>query len=177
MVKNKFMVVVSLCAIVAFGLWRGLRTDPHLINSPLIGKPVPAFFLSTLQNPNDILSRDIFKGHVTLLNVFASWCGACRYEHSVLMEIAKQYHMKIIGLNYRDSRQAALKWITNSGNPYQDIIFDPKGSLVIDLGVYGTPETFVIDSKGIIRYKYTGPIDMDTWNNDLYPLIQKLEHA
>jgi len=177
MFKNKFVITLVVFALIVLGLWRGLKINSHVIESPLIGKRVPIFYLPSVYDKHALLSRKIFQGRVTLLNVFATWCYACRIEHSMLMRLSKQNHIRIIGLDYHDVRENALQWIQQNGNPYETIIFDPQGRLAINLGVYGTPETFIIDRKGIIRYKYTGSINMVAWKRDLYPIIKKLNDA
>jgi len=116
-------------------------------------------------------------GHIALLNVWATWCISCRAEHSVLMHAAQTENVTIYGLDYKDSRPEALQWIKHYGNPYKAIIFDPKGTLAMELGVYGTPETFLIDKNGIIQYKYIGPVSPEAWSNDLLPKIKQLQRS
>ena len=156
-----------------FALWRGLKTDPHLVNSPLIGKEVPQFHLTQLTNSQKTVTRQIFYGHISLLNVFATWCYVCRTEHPMLMKMTNVYHVRIIGLDYKDSRAKALAWLKSKGDPYQDAIYDPYAKLGINLGVYGTPETFIIDKKGIIRYKYVGAISPRSWKYRIKPVLHK----
>ncbi len=153
---------LGLFLLIVILLWRGLGLHPNLIPSPLINKPVPT-------------SRSVFLGQVTLLNVFASWCEACAEEQGFLNQLAKNNKVRIIGFNYKDTPLKAKAWLKQYGNPYQNIMVDSKGETAIDWGIYGTPETFVIDKKGIIRYKVLGAISPDLWEETLGPLILKLE--
>lgn len=159
-------------------LWRGLNHDPHAIPIPpsLINHPVPKFTAATLLDANKTVNQTILKNHlITMLNVFASWCTSCQVEHPILMDINRSHTVNLVGLNYKDQRNDVLPWLKKLGNPYQTIIYDPQGQLGINLGVYGTPETFIIDSQGIIRYKYIGPITPDIWQQELLPLITSLQ--
>ena len=156
-------------------LWKGLHKDPHQLPSALIDKPIPAFQYPSLLESNQFINEHALIGQVTLLNVWASWCLACRTEHPMLMEMAKNTRILIYGLNYKDERYAALTWLKDFGNPYKAVIFDHAGSLAINLGVYGAPETFVIDSHGIIRYKYVGIITPAVWQKQIEPEIRKWE--
>ena len=161
--------------VIVFFLWRGLEQDPHQIPSPLIDHPVPAFSVPSLLKPKQTLSQKDLQGHVILLNVFASWCVSCAAEHPVLMDIHQSKKVILVGLNYKDERAAALKWLKQKGNPYQFIIDDSQGNVGLNLGVYGTPETFVIDKSGVIRYKFLGPMSPETWRDDILPQIEKLQ--
>ncbi len=154
-------------------LWRGLTLHPAQIPSPLINKPAPQYRLPNLLNKKMMTERDLI-GHVTLLNVWASWCEACAEEQSTLVAISQNKNFQIIGLDYKDNLADAKKWLQQYGNPYEVIAVDQTGNSAIDWGVYGTPETFVIDKKGIIRYKYIGPISMEVWEDTLRPVIEKL---
>jgi cytochrome c biogenesis protein CcmG/thiol:disulfide interchange protein DsbE len=157
-------------------LWRGLYRDPRSIPSPFINKPSPEFHAESLLDPSATLSQQNFKGQVTLLNVFATWCVACQAEHSVWMEARQDLnHAQIIGLNYKDQRDKALSWLKDYGNPYQQIISDPYGNIAIDFGVYGTPETILIDKQGIIRYKFIGAVSLNDWKQVLAPQVKKWE--
>ncbi len=163
-----FIVLVILLAI-------GLTRDPKKIPSPLIGKPAPQFSLPAVLQPQQQVATADFIGKVALFNVWASWCAACREEHPLLVEFAKQYDTPIYGLNYKDQRADAIRWLEVFGNPYVNSAFDLQGTVGIDWGVYGVPETFLIDKKGIIRFKQIGPITMDVLNNEILPLIRQLE--
>jgi len=149
--------------------------NPREIPSVLIDKPVPEFTLSALSDPQKSVSRDDLQQEVTLFNVWASWCVACRQEHPILNQIAKQGVVPIYGLNYKDTRPAAQAWLNDLGNPYVESAFDEKGRVGIDWGVYGVPETFIVDKRGMIRLKHIGPVTREDWTNKLLPLIEKLK--
>lgn len=171
----KAIIPLVLFSVLAMFLLKGLKQNPHKVGSTFINKPLPGFTASSLEGPERQLTDAMFKNHVTLLNVFASWCLYCRSEHPVLMDIRDRSHITIYGLDYKDKRAAAMKWLKTYGNPYTKIIFDPKGELALNLGVYGTPETFIIDKEGIVRYKYVGPISQKIWKNKLLPIVMRLE--
>lgn len=174
--KLKFVIPFLIFMLLALCFYFGLKSNPNHLPSALLNKPFPSFELSDLMEPKQQTNQQLFSGHVSLLNVWASWCSACREEHAVLQKISQHYSnkIKIYGLNYKDQRQDALKWLKQLGNPYSIVIEDSEGSLGIDLGVYGTPETFIIDQKGVIRYKYVGPITVQVWQDVLYPKIMEL---
>ncbi len=176
MMKSKFtlFIPIILFIIVCFFLWRGLSLNPRELPSPFINKPIPQFTLPELYHPDQNFSSTELRGHVTLLNIFASWCISCRVEHAQLMALKNQRAVLIYGLDYKDSPNDVLKWLNKSGNPYERIGFDQIGNTAINLGVYGTPETFVIDKLGIVRYKYIGPITKDVWESELQPEVEKL---
>lgn len=155
----------------------GLQNDPSKVPSPLIDKPAPAFALDTLHNENIKITHDTLKGRVTLLNVWASWCAACRIEHPLLVRVAREGGVAIYGLNYKDKRPNALQWLKQLGDPYVDSAFDQQGDVGIDYGVYGVPETFVLDKQGIIRYKHIGPVEQEDLDNIIMPLVRQLENA
>jgi cytochrome c biogenesis protein CcmG/thiol:disulfide interchange protein DsbE len=163
-----FIVLVGFLAV-------GLKLDPREVPSPFIGKPVPAFKLPQLAEPDKSLGSADLKGQVSLLNVWASWCVSCRQEHPLLVKLAKQNILPIYGLDYKDQREDGLGWLQHLGNPYAASAFDADGKVGIDLGVYGVPETFVVDKQGIIRHKHTGPITEEAWQSTLLPLIVKLQ--
>jgi cytochrome c biogenesis protein CcmG/thiol:disulfide interchange protein DsbE len=171
---KKFLIPIVFFALLGGLLYYGLRLDPRMIPSPLIGKPVPTFTLPTVDNPNRKVSNAEFRGQVYLINVWASWCTACREEHPVIVELVKHDPVTIIGLDYKDKRPDALSWLQDLGDPYKLSLFDGDGRLAIDLGVYGVPETFVIDKEGIIRYKQIGPITPEVWSQKIMPLIRQL---
>lgn len=175
MVVVKRMLPLVVFAILVVFLWKGLGKNPSVVPSALVGKPVPSFDYPTLMNPSQDVTNKLFLGHVSLLNVWATWCITCKAEHGQLMEIARSGVVNIYGLNYKDDRAKAVKWLKTEGDPFKKVIYDPKGNLAINLGVYGTPETFVIDKKGIIRDKVIGPISPQVWQDRLLPEIKKLE--
>lgn len=171
----KFIIPLVLFIVMAVFLAIGLKLDPRDIPSPLINKPAPEFNLPILSEANKNLNKKDLLGQVWLLNVWASWCASCRVEHPVFNELAKKNVLSIVGLNYKDEPKAAKQWLAQLGNPYQVSIMDQEGRTGIDYGVYGVPETFVIDKKGIIRYKLTGPVSVDDVQQILLPLIDKLK--
>ena len=155
----KYLLPLVLFVVLAIFLAIGLKLNPKEIPSPVIGKPAPAFALPTLENPQKMLSAQDLRGKVWLLNVWASWCVSCREEHPILVELSKRKLVTIIGLNYKDEAQAAGQWLQHFGNPYDNSVMDSDGRVGIDYGVYGVPETFVIDGEGRIMHKHVGPLD------------------
>ena len=160
--------------VLAMLFWRGLALDPHHLPSVKIGRSLPSFTLKSLSE--ETLTSSSMVGHVSLLNVWASWCMACADEQTVLMQLAKQ-GVSIYGLNYKDSVDNAREWLGEWGNPYQQIGVDADGKVGINLGVYGTPETFLIDKQGIIRFRYAGPMTLPIWEKEFLPRIQALENV
>ena len=175
--KAKFLIPLVLFIVLVVFLAIGLNRDPHEVPSPLINKSAPAFEVAQLSEPNKSFSPASMKGQVWILNVWASWCVACREEHPVLVELANSKMAPIIGLDYKDKREDALAMLTRQGNPYLLSAFDANGRVGIDYGVYGVPETYVIDKAGIIRFKHIGPITMDLLNRKIYPLIGELQKS
>jgi cytochrome c biogenesis protein CcmG/thiol:disulfide interchange protein DsbE len=161
--------------LIGFFLWRGLYNDPHRIPSALIDQAMPSFKMTNLFYPNENITQKIFNGHVSILNVFASWCMYCLSEHAIMMDLARPGDVEIYGLNYKDNREKAMKWLERYGNPFHKIIYDPTGQLAMNLGVYGTPETFIIDAQGIVRYRYAGPITQQVLQQSLMPEIERLK--
>jgi cytochrome c biogenesis protein CcmG/thiol:disulfide interchange protein DsbE len=175
--KAKFLVPLAIfLALVGF-LGYGLTLNPSVVPSPLIGKPAPGFQLARLDSPETRFGNEDMRGEVWLLNVWASWCVSCRQEHPHLVDLARNGGVSVIGLNYKDERQAALGWLRDQGDPYLATVTDPDGRIGIEYGVYGTPETFLIDRDGIIRYKHVGPINRDTVQRVLMPMIVELSSA
>lgn len=171
---NRYLLpLVGFIILVGF-LGAGLRLDPREIPSPLIDKAAPQFKVPTLFTASDTISAQDLKGSVWLMNVWASWCAACRVEHPLINELSKQNLLTIVGLNYKDERDDAKKWLATFGNPYNVIAYDYEGNIGIDYGVYGVPESFLIDKKGQIRYKQIGPFTDSTIQQTLIPLIQTL---
>jgi len=164
------VVFLGLVWFLAAGLW----LDPKEVPSPLIGKPAPAFTLTRLDDAAQSIRREDMLGKVWMLNVWASWCVACREEHPVLVEFARKKLLPIYGLNYKDERAAGLKWIANFGNPYDASLFDQDGRVGIDFGVYGVPETFIIDREGVVRFKQIGPVTPEVLRERIEPLVRKL---
>ena len=163
-------VFVALIVLLAVGL----RLNPREVPSPLIGKPAPSFRLPLLNAPDKTFSQKDMLGKVWILNVWASWCPPCLVEHPVVTELARSGVAPVIGLNYKDAREDALPWLKRNGNPYQFIVFDDAGRIGIDYGVYGVPETYVIDRQGVIRYKHIGPLTADVVQQKVEPLLKRL---
>jgi len=172
--KKYFLPLAVLVVVVGF-LGFGLKLDPREVPSPLIGKAAPPFSLPVLQEPAKTVSNTDLKGQVWLLNVWASWCVSCREEHPVLVELSKQNVVPIIGLNYKDQSDDARAWLKQFGNPYVMSLVDAKGNIGIDYGVYGVPETYLIDRDGVIRYKKIGPVTPDTVREKILPLVKQLK--
>ena len=175
--KAKFLIPLLLFVVLVGFLAVGLNLDPHEVPSPLINKPAPAFEIPQLGQANNTFSPASMKGQVWILNVWASWCVACREEHPVLVEIAKSGLVPLIGLDYKDKREDALAMLENQGNPYVLSAYDGNGRVGIDYGVYGVPETYVIDRAGIIRLKHIGPITPEILNQKIYPLVSELQKS
>jgi cytochrome c biogenesis protein CcmG/thiol:disulfide interchange protein DsbE len=165
------VVFLGLAAFLAVGLTR----DPREIPSPFIGKAAPGFKLEQLADEKLAFTPDEMKGKVWLLNVWASWCVACRVEHPLLVQMSKQKTVPIVGLNYKDKRDEGLQWLRKHGDPYSLSAYDVDGKVGIDYGVYGVPETFVIDKQGVIRYKQIGPITPEALEKKIMPLVRKLD--
>ena len=168
-----FPLVVFI--VVILFLWRGLNIDSKQLPSSLVNKALPKIELLTLTDPNNYLVNQDFAGKVILLNVWASWCSVCAQEQKMLMEINSSDVVDIYGINYKDKREDALAYLKRYGNPYKAIGIDSEGNTGIDLGVYGTPETFIIDKQGIVRYRIAGPITRLEWSREIMPLILKLK--
>jgi cytochrome c biogenesis protein CcmG/thiol:disulfide interchange protein DsbE len=170
-VPLRFLVPAIAFAILVGFFAVGLKRDPGEIPSPLIGKPAPAFALESLGDPAAKVGPDDFEGKPWVLNVWATWCGGCRQEHPVLLGIARGNDVPIVGLNWRDDRALALRWLAQLGNPYATVAYDPEGRTAIDWGVYGAPETFLIDAHGRVVRKRIGPMTTDVWQRDFMPLL------
>jgi cytochrome c biogenesis protein CcmG/thiol:disulfide interchange protein DsbE len=149
----------------------GLQRDPGAIPSPFIGKPAPAFSLESLGDPTWKVGTADFAGRPWVLNVWATWCVGCREEHAALLSIARENRVPIMGLNWRDDRALALGWLERLGNPYISVAYDPEGGTAIDWGVYGAPETFLIDAEGRVIKKHIGPLTVETWQREFLPLL------
>ncbi len=171
----RFLLPLGLFATVAAFLFVGLHLNPREVPSPLVGQPAPEIGLAELRDPHKIFRTADLRGQVWLLNVWASWCVACREEHPLLLEVARSGVVPIVGLNYKDHRDEALAWLERFGNPYRLSVMDQDGRVGIEYGVYGVPETFVIDAQGVIRYKHIGPLTPERWRERLLPLIRELQ--
>jgi cytochrome c biogenesis protein CcmG/thiol:disulfide interchange protein DsbE len=170
-----FVGFVLVIALLGFGIYWSQHHDPREVPSPLIGKPAPEFSLPLLDDPSKKLGSAELAGEPYLLNVFASWCFACRDEHPILMSEGKRLGIKLVGFDYKDDPADAKRWIAQYGNPYDVILADFPGDVAIDFGVTGAPETFLVDAKGIIRYKYISPITPEIIATELLPRIALLE--
>jgi cytochrome c biogenesis protein CcmG/thiol:disulfide interchange protein DsbE len=173
--RARYLIPLALFLVLVAFLGIGLTMDPEKVPSPLVGKPVPQFELAKVDQPEATVTPKDLKGQVYLLNVWASWCVACREEHPILLEMARHPEVTIYGLDYKDERPAAKRWLSQRGDPYTASLFDPKGRAGIDLGVYGVPETFVVDKKGVIRHKHTGPLTRTDVRETILPLVKKLQ--
>jgi len=171
---TRFLVPLAIFLVLVAFLAVGLDLKPREVPSPLIDRPAPAFELARLDDPARAVRLEDLRGQVWLLNVWASWCVACLDEHPVLLEFSRSSPVPIYGLNYKDQREAAIAWLGKHGNPYTASVVDAQGRVGIDYGVYGVPETFVIDREGVIRYKHVGPVTAKVLNEKIVPLIGKL---
>ncbi len=172
---NRFLLPLSIFIVVVGFLGVGLKLNPREIPSPLVGKAAPDFSQPHLADPEQVFAPADLKGKVWLLNFWASWCSGCKTEHPVLMELAKSGEVPIYGMDYKDQRDEALTWLRRWGNPYPVVGVDEAGRVGINYGVYGVPETYVIDKQGMIRYKQIGPLDSETVANKIIPLVKQLE--
>jgi cytochrome c biogenesis protein CcmG/thiol:disulfide interchange protein DsbE len=170
----RFLIPLALFVALVGFFAVGLMRDPREVPSPFIGKPAPAFTLQQLHAGDKVFTPESMRGQVWLLNVWASWCVSCRVEHPLLVEMARQRVAPIVGLNYKDKRDDGIAWLARFGNPYVLSAYDVEGKVGIDYGVYGVPETFVIDKQGVIRHKQIGPITPESLEKTILPLIRKL---
>lgn len=174
MQRLKLFIPLIIFVILALFLWRGLSLDPNAMPSALIDKTFPEFSLPTLDDETRLTTREELIGEIALVNVWATWCVACRVEHPFLNQLAER-GARIVGINYKDNTEAARQWLAGLGNPYQWNIVDTTGRLGIDLGVSGAPETYLLDSKGVIRHKHVGVVDQRVWDEKFLPVIATLK--
>ena len=165
------VVFIILCGFLALGF---RLQNPHLLPSVLIDKPFPEFELRDLHDAERTRTRDDLLGQVALVNVWGTWCPNCIIEHPELMRISREENIPIYGINYNDDTAKAIQWLERRADPYRFSIVDDQGRLAIDLGVYGAPETFVLDTGGVIRFRYVGPVTSDVWHNEIYPVVRFL---
>ena len=172
---NRLALFIPLALFVGLSLvlLLGLDKDPTELPSALVGEAFPVFNLPSLKDEQNVVTEQDFNGEVVLVNVWATWCFACRIEHPMLNKLSEQ-GVKIIGLNYKDQRAGALAWLVERGDPYQFNIFDAKGSLGIDLGVYGAPETYLVDADGIIRHRRVGVVDDRVWESEFRAIYEQI---
>lgn len=174
--KQRALLFIPLVVFIVLALffWRGLSLNPNDMPSALLNKPIPKFSLPRLVDPSETRSETIFQGKVSLLNIWGTWCITCREEHAFLNKLqANGIH--IVGIDYKDNTQDAQRWIAELGNPYDEILVDEDGSLGLDLGVFGAPETYVVDKQGIIRYKHIGDLNQKIWDETIKPIFNSLE--
>jgi cytochrome c biogenesis protein CcmG/thiol:disulfide interchange protein DsbE len=164
-------VFLALVGLLGFGIWWNQHHDPRAVPSPLIDKPAPQFALPLLDSPAKSVGSADLAGKPYLLNVFASWCFACRDEHPVLMRERTRLGVPLVGFNYKDEPDDAKRWLAQYGNPYDLVIADYPGDVAIDFGVTGAPETFLVDGEGIIRYKYISPLTPEVITREILPRI------
>jgi cytochrome c biogenesis protein CcmG/thiol:disulfide interchange protein DsbE len=173
----RYLIPLVVFVVVAGFLWVGLKLNPSVVPSPYIDKPAPEFSLPLLNNPELQFAKQDMLGRVWLMNVWGSWCPACATEHPLLVQYARSGQVPILGFNWRDDPAAAKAWLAQRGDPYEINIMDRDSKSAIDFGVYGAPETFVIDKQGVIRHKVIGPITPNHLQECLIPLVQKLQAA
>jgi len=172
---TRLAIPLGVFAVLVVLLYAGLGLNPREVPSPLIGKPAPAIRLARLDVPEKVFSHEEMRGRVWLLNVWASWCAACRDEHPLLVALAKEGRVPLVGLNYKDKADDAKAWLARFGDPYLVSVSDLDGRTGIEYGVYGVPETFVIDRQGVIRYKQIGPVTAEKLERSILPLVRELE--
>jgi cytochrome c biogenesis protein CcmG/thiol:disulfide interchange protein DsbE len=171
----KYLLPILVFVVLAGFFYKGLFLNPRTVPSPLIGKPAPAFQLEDLRQPEATFARDDMLGKPAVLNVWATWCTGCRQEHPFLMQLARRGGVPLYGMNYRDERPKALEWLRNLGDPYTKVAFDPDGMVALDWGVYGSPETFLLDPSGTVVYKHLGPMTPGVWQQEFLPRIAQME--
>lgn len=169
----RYLIPAALFGALVVFFSLGLDRDKQTLPSPLIGKPAPVFELPEVEDPSKMLSNADFAGRPYVLNVWGTWCVACRQEHSALMEISRRNEVPIIGLNWKDDRQLAIQWLQQLGNPYVGNAFDPEGRVAIDWGAYGAPETFLVDADGKVIYKYISPLTLEVWEREFVPRLRQ----
>jgi len=174
---NRFFLPLGIFVILVIFLWVGLKLNPREVPSPLINEIAPSFRLPLLHDADKTIGPEDLRGKVWLLNVWASWCVTCRQEHPLLVELGRQNFVPIYGLNYKDNRDDGLAWLKKLDDPYVLSAYDREGNIGIDWGVYGVPETFVIDKSGLIRHKFIGALTPELIQNKLIPLVKELNGA
>jgi cytochrome c biogenesis protein CcmG, thiol:disulfide interchange protein DsbE len=171
----KYLLPGLAFLVLAGFFYRGLFLDPRTVPSPLIGKPAPSFELQDLRQPDETFAMTDMLGKPAVLNVWATWCAGCRQEHSFLMQLSRSGEVALYGMNYRDDRGAALDWLRRLGDPYVRVAYDPQGNGSLDWGVYGSPETFLLDPEGTVVYKHLGPLGPSVWEREFRPRIAAMQ--
>lgn len=175
MFKTKIILPLMVFFLLSFFLWRGLQADPNYIPSPLVGKKVPQFRARSVFDPTKIITQKIFENHVSIFSVFATWCRYCRAEHPLLLDLAKNHpELWMIGMGYKDNTINVVRYLEDNENPYKVVISDQEGNIGLDFGVYGTPETFIINKQGVIVDKISGMLSEDIIHDEILPLVRKL---
>ena len=172
---TRFMLPLLVFLAIGVALLAGLRRDPRELPSALVGRAAPAFDLPALESGGRSVRSSDMRGRVWLLNVWASWCGPCQLEHPLIADFAARTRVPVVGLNYKDKPEAARAWLQRLGNPYAATLLDPEGRTGIDFGVYGVPETFVIDGEGVVRFRQAGPVTREVLEQRVLPLLRELE--
>ncbi|MEM0954954.1 MAG: DsbE family thiol:disulfide interchange protein [Pseudomonadota bacterium] len=176
MKRLKLFLPLALFLVLAGFLFRGLSLDPQALPSALIDRPLPRFELAVLGDGGKTVTEAAMVGEVALVNIWATWCASCRVEHPFLTELARS-GLPIFGINYKDEDDKALGWLAQLGNPYRFSVVDREGLLGLDLGVYGAPETYVVDARGVIRYRHVGVVNEAVWQNTLQPIVAELRRT
>jgi cytochrome c biogenesis protein CcmG, thiol:disulfide interchange protein DsbE len=175
--NRKLLVPLASFVVLVGFLLVGLSLNPREVPSPLVGQPAPQFKLARLHQPESLLGPTDLQGQVWLLNVWASWCVSCRVEHPLLVELSRSKLVPLVGLNYKDKPDEGRAWLAQHGDPYDVSVVDRDGRVGIDWGVYGVPETFVVDKAGTIRYKHIGPVDAAALEKKILPLVRELQKS
>jgi len=169
----RYLIPVGLFAVLGVFFWRGLNLSPGYVPSPLLGKPMPTFSVAQLEDADALLTSDQLHGQVALFNVWATWCSGCRAEHPFLLELSRSSGVPIYGLDWKDDRSSAKRWLATLGDPYVVSGFDDEGNIAIDWGVYGAPETFLIGRDGTVLYKHIAPLTPEAWQKEFVPRIKE----
>ncbi|MGF1548548.1 MAG: DsbE family thiol:disulfide interchange protein [Thiotrichales bacterium] len=175
--KLRFLIPLIIFLGISAFLYMGLSLDPREVPSPLIGKPAPTFALPSLHDTSKTITPADYKGQIWLMNVWATWCASCRAEHATLVRLSRETDIPIVGLNYKDNDDDARKWLIALGDPYASVAVDANGRIAIDWGVYGAPETYVIDQQGLIQHKHIGPVTPEVLQEKILPLIARLREG
>lgn len=171
----RYLIPVGLFGALIVFFFFGLGRDMQTLPSPLVGKPAPVFELPTIDDPGKTFSNKELAGRPYAVNVWATWCVGCRQEHAALLEITKRGEVPLIGLDWKDERDLGLQWLAQLGNPYSVVVFDAEGRAAMEWGVYGAPETFLVDGNGIVLHRHAAPLTIEIWEREFLPLIKKAQ--